>query len=365
MQNALNFDEFFNGLVHEEALRRAAAQLQACRKAGLTSLSEVAVYEAEKVDRAKRAAALAEGGFAAAGYALGFPGAQASSSGPRAAASSGNAARARARETSGTPQAEDSQALSAAPVSTAHKRRASNVEGPKTPRKPPRPLDISQHDSLRHLTPKEQICCSEQRILPNSFLVMKKEIIVEYLRRNGDLTRRDARTLFKMDVNKVGKVYDLLADEGYLAAASRGWNPADGIGVPPGHSEENSLGKTDSLRALLQGANGAISPMTASIAKSLDLKVRTPAEASQQQLQQKANSKNKEEPLGINSIHRERTSSISSPLTQTPLNANPPSPGQPLPNQAPPQQQQQHHLSQSHLPNGLASPHPQINVNPQ
>lgn len=357
----MNFEDFFNGLVHEEALRRAASQLQACRKVGLTSLSEVAQYEAERVDRAKRAAALAEGGFAAAGYGLGgYPGAsQASGSGPRAGAGT---AKARGRETSGTPQAEDPTSSQAAQQpSTAHKRRASNAEGPKTPRKPPRPLDISHHDSLRHLTPKEQVCCSEQRILPNSFLVMKKEIIVEYLRRDGVLTRRDARTLFKMDVNKVGKVYDLLSEEGYLLAASKGWDPKDGIGVPPGHEDENSLGKTGALQALLKNAAGAVSPMTATTAKALDLKFKA-----QQEISAEAKNKGKEDlENGVSKVQRERTTS--SPLTQAPLNASPIK--SPVNSNKQVQRQgfqPQHQLSQSHLPNdsqeNLAS-NPNFNLN--
>ena len=48
------------------------------------------------------------------------------------------------------------------------------------------------------------------RIQPSAFLVMKKEILTEYIRRKGKMSRRETRTLFKMDVNKVGKVFDLL-----------------------------------------------------------------------------------------------------------------------------------------------------------
>jgi len=86
---------------------------------------------------------------------------------------------------------------------------------------PAKPLDLSEHPSLHLLTASEASLCSTQRILPSAYLVMKKEIIAEYVRR-GRLSRRESRTLFKMDVNKVGKVFDLIEAEGWLAPPRHG-----------------------------------------------------------------------------------------------------------------------------------------------
>lgn len=112
MQTAQDFEGFLNGLCHEEALRRAAAQLQRYRKAGITTLAEAARYDAEASERAKRAALIAEGGMAA------FP--------AGGAALSRQAVRPRARENSTAEPA--SFAEPAAPLKP-------SVDG-KIPRKP-------------------------------------------------------------------------------------------------------------------------------------------------------------------------------------------------------------------------------------
>lgn len=254
MQTAEDFDDFYNGLCFEDALRRAAAQLQMYRRAGITNLTDAGRFDEQQAERARRAAVAAEGGLAA------FPagGATQRSAAGRAAA---------ARDTSTPDRGTLSPTItSTAPVPTpaavpSKKKGAAGATGDekKPARKPPRPLDLSQNPSLRLLTRAEQELCSVVRIQPQVFMVMKKEIIIEFQRRKGKFSRRESRQLFKCDVNKVGKVYDLLESEGYLRAAATLSGEWDGIGTPPGWTAPPLSTKpaVNGARDAAPSANGA------------------------------------------------------------------------------------------------------------
>lgn len=222
MQTPIDFEDFYNGLCYEDALRRAAAQLQMYRRAGITNLTDAAKFDSEQAERARKALVAAEGGLAAfpLGGAL-----------PRSA--SGRNARDVSAAALGV---EDADSGTATPTIFKANKKGGN-DDKKPSRKPPKPLDLSQHPSLNLLTRAEQELCSVVRIQPQVFMIMKKDIIVEYVRRKGRFTRRESRVLFKCDVNKVGKVYDLLESEGYLQEAARLGNGWDGNGVPPGWVE--------------------------------------------------------------------------------------------------------------------------------
>lgn len=269
MQTALDYEDFLNGLCYEEALRKAAAQLQHYRKMGILTLDDASSYEREKADRARRAAELAAGGLAA------FPASGAAATPISASARPRiDAARARQRETSTpTPMEETlaAQQAAASATSTASatatvngkdskkdkdakadkdgktdkdgkgKKGGSNGEEPKTPRKPPQPLNLAKAPSLNLLTPAEVQLCSALRILPQPFLLIKSTLIAEFIARGGKLTRRECRTLVKIDVNKLGKVWDFFNEMGYFdAAREAGWT--GGIGSPP-RSKEREVKK--------------------------------------------------------------------------------------------------------------------------
>lgn len=269
MQTALDYEDFLNGLCYEEALRKAAAQLQHYRKMGILTLDDASTYEREKAERARKAAELAAGGLAAfpASGAAATP--VAASARPRI-----DAARARQRDTSTpTPMEETLAAQAAATASAATSASAANgkeskkdkdakdkdakadKEGkgkkgssgdePKTPRKPPQPLNLAKAPSLNLLTPAEAQLCSALRILPQPFLLIKSTLIAEFIARGGKLTRRECRTLVKIDVNKLGKVWDFFNEMGYFdAAREAGWT--GGIGSPP-RSKDKQVKKPDWL----------------------------------------------------------------------------------------------------------------------
>lgn len=55
--------------------------------------------------------------------------------------------------------------------------------------------------------------------MPKPYLAMKETLVREYARRGGQLRRREARDLLKIDVNKTSRVWDFLHQAGFLKAA--------------------------------------------------------------------------------------------------------------------------------------------------
>lgn len=78
------------------------------------------------------------------------------------------------------------------------------------------PLNLANSPSLHLLTPEEQTLCSQLRILPKPYLVIKETLVREYARRGGKLRRREARDLVKLDVNKTSRVWDFLVQAGFM-----------------------------------------------------------------------------------------------------------------------------------------------------
>jgi transcriptional adapter 2-alpha len=82
-------------------------------------------------------------------------------------------------------------------------------------RKPSVPLDIVGLPGYDKLTTKEQIICSNVRLVPESYLDFKNSLMVE-CRKVGYLRLAQARSMIKIDVNKTRKIYDFLVEEGLV-----------------------------------------------------------------------------------------------------------------------------------------------------
>lgn len=87
---------------------------------------------------------------------------------------------------------------------------------PKQPRKPANPLNISNAADFHLLSPAEQTLCSQLRILPKSYLVIKETLFRELLRTGGTLRKRQARELIKIDVNKTARIFEFFQQQGWL-----------------------------------------------------------------------------------------------------------------------------------------------------
>lgn len=84
------------------------------------------------------------------------------------------------------------------------------------------PLNLANSPSLHLLTPEEQTLCSQLRILPKPYLVIKETLIREYARRGGKLRRRETRDLVKIDVNKTSRIWDFLVQAGFMRVGNVG-----------------------------------------------------------------------------------------------------------------------------------------------
>lgn len=116
---------------------------------------------------------------------------------------------------------------------------------PKQPRKPANPLNISNAADLHLLSPSEQTLCSQLRILPKSYLVIKETLFRELLRTGGTLRKRQARELIKIDVNKTARIFEFFQQQGWLRWPGVAQQHLDKtakdkiLGVPNGLGKEN------------------------------------------------------------------------------------------------------------------------------
>ncbi|KAF8971113.1 hypothetical protein BDZ97DRAFT_1787766 [Flammula alnicola] len=190
LQTAEDYEAFSTDMLCEALLRKRIQELQQYRRLGLSTSADIEKYEADLAKRTQvKVAPLRD--YASDRLQYRSTGRQ--SSGPDARRSSlvpfGDSEERRSRES--TPRWELLQ----------------------EPLQSQPSVDLS---SLHLLTPAEQTLCSQLRILPKPYLVIKETLVREYARRGGKLRRREARDLVKIDVNKTSRVWDFLVQSGYL-----------------------------------------------------------------------------------------------------------------------------------------------------
>ncbi|EJF65013.1 hypothetical protein DICSQDRAFT_124344 [Dichomitus squalens LYAD-421 SS1] len=202
LQTADDFEHFQADILYEHMLRKRIQELQHYRRMGLRTPADIEKYEADLVKRTHPPdKANAKANMAARDYysERRLAGGRASSGpDPRRIGVDGDL------EREATP-----------------KLSASGVSGTGPPaRKMPAPLNLANSPALHLLTPEEQTLCSQLRILPKPYLVIKETLVREYARRGGKLRRREARDLVKIDVNKTSRVWDFLVQAGFLKVGS-------------------------------------------------------------------------------------------------------------------------------------------------
>ncbi|XP_032678365.1 transcriptional adapter 2-alpha-like isoform X2 [Odontomachus brunneus] len=89
------------------------------------------------------------------------------------------------------------------------------IPGTSLQRKVAPPLSIKSLPGYEKLTFDERELCSVARIVPSSYIDFKHLLIAEN-KKSGSLKLAQARALLKIDVNKTRKIYDFLAEEGYI-----------------------------------------------------------------------------------------------------------------------------------------------------
>lgn len=194
LQTAEDYESFSTDILYEAMLRKKIQDLQQYRRLGLLTAADIEKYVNDVAKRTQI------------------------KSNPREYYATEKQNRAGGRQSSGPDRS------SLAPFDSegrkSHDREvtprlADVVSAPANARKRA-PLNLANSPSLHLLTPVEQTLCSQLRILPKPYLVVKETLVREYARRGGKLRRREARDLVKIDVNKTSRVWDFLAQAGFL-----------------------------------------------------------------------------------------------------------------------------------------------------
>ncbi|PPQ95335.1 hypothetical protein CVT26_008180 [Gymnopilus dilepis] len=197
LQTAEDYEAFASDMLYEALLRKRIQELQSYRRLGLSTAADIEKYELDLSKRTQSAKVAPLREYPAPNRSAG-------------------------RQSSG-PDPRRSSLVSFADSDDRKSRESTPRLGPVpgsstggSARRPPQPLNLANSPSLHLLTPAEQTLCSQLRILPKPYLVIKETLIREYARRGGKLRRREARDLVKIDVNKTSRVWDFLVQSGYL-----------------------------------------------------------------------------------------------------------------------------------------------------
>ncbi|KAH7889050.1 hypothetical protein F5I97DRAFT_1803806 [Phlebopus sp. FC_14] len=201
LQSAEDYEVFAADILYEAMLRKRIQELQHYRRMGLTTTADIDRYESDMQAKAN----LSRDYYASERLS------QLRTTGGRE--SEGR----KSHERESTPKLASGA--------------GAGVTGTGPPaRRAPAPLNLANSPSLHLLSPSEQTLCSQLRILPKPYLIIKETLVREYARRGGKLRRREARDLVKIDVNKTSRVWDFLVQAGFLKITP---DPQPSVAPPP------------------------------------------------------------------------------------------------------------------------------------
>ncbi|KIJ60052.1 hypothetical protein HYDPIDRAFT_99508 [Hydnomerulius pinastri MD-312] len=189
LQTAEDYEVFAADILYEAMLRKRIQELQHYRRMGLTTSADIDKYEMDSIKRIQAKANMSRDYYSSERLNQ-----------LRAGGSGRESEGRKSHERDTTPKLAGASATGTGPPA----RRA------------PAPLNLANSPSLHLLTPAEQTLCSQLRILPKPYLIIKETLVREYARRGGKLRRREARDLVKIDVNKTSRVWDFLVQAGFL-----------------------------------------------------------------------------------------------------------------------------------------------------
>jgi len=174
-------DGFITGLLAEKQLRRRIEELKKYRKFGIHTLSEAQEFDEEREEKKRRD----EHG--------------------------------RKRDTSGYLYQDRSGIRSNRLLtkSWGDKSLAEKQQAKPKLRKQGTPLDISNSSGFELLSEKEKELCSNLRLYPSQYMVIKETLLRESLRQ-GFLKKAIARQLIKIDVNKTSRIFDFFESNGWI-----------------------------------------------------------------------------------------------------------------------------------------------------
>ncbi|KAJ1734363.1 Transcriptional adapter ada2 [Coemansia biformis] len=179
MQTRDDFDEFAAGLLNEQRLRQRIGQLQEWRRNGITTLGEGAQFEDERSQRPSR----------------------------RATTQRDSAHLLERLQRIAAARAVRESILAAASGPAQQKQPGG--------RKLASPLDIASAEGVELLAESERELCSRLRVFPRPYLRVKEVLLAEYARA-GQLGRRSACGLVKMDERRTRRLYEFFVRSGWI-----------------------------------------------------------------------------------------------------------------------------------------------------
>ncbi|KAG5518836.1 hypothetical protein PMAC_002366 [Pneumocystis sp. 'macacae'] len=182
LQNASDYNAFSKGLLNELKIRKKISELQKWRQNGFTTLEEGQKYERDKIQK------------------------QLAMRNSISLITSDRTISRHAKNSLKLPQTISSD------ESTSNQTKDSNSK----PLKKQTTFSLSTSSGLHLLTPSEQTLCTQLRILPKPYLVIKETIFRKLIKTGDRLRKKKARELIKIDVNKTSKILDFMINQGWV-----------------------------------------------------------------------------------------------------------------------------------------------------
>jgi transcriptional adapter 2-alpha len=230
MQNHDDFEEFCKGLIDELNLRQAIAQLQEWRQMKIGDLRSGEKYEQEKVQRAQKAqpmGSLDRERFASSQRSKPIATAE-TPSGAALLVAPELPIRLQQPFASSTPGA------SPRPLPNGNGHANSNGTLTPTSLKQPKlssqtPLngvipfpatsDAPAPQDAHLLTKEENELCRVLRLQPKPYLVIKEQLMKEALKGNGQMKKKVAKEICRLESQKGGRIFDFFVSAGWIGKA--------------------------------------------------------------------------------------------------------------------------------------------------
>lgn len=222
MMNHTDFEHFTAGIEYEHDLRQAIAQLQEWRRVRIPDLKSGEKYEAEKAQRAARAAAQSVDRFSSSLGRTNKPSAQEPPS--QASQLLGVELPPKPQTGTGLQTPPDSASPTMNGTNGTKPAKANGVPEPQ-PRfqlqaldKVPRlGLNADNSPDMHLLSENERDVCEKLRLSSKAYMVMKEAVMREALKNGGNLKRKNVKEICRIDTTKAGKLFDFFVWSGWVA----------------------------------------------------------------------------------------------------------------------------------------------------
>lgn len=224
MMNHDDFEEFNKGLIDELNLRQAISQLQDWREKKITDLRGGEKYEQDKAVRAQKAqpmGSLDRERFASSQRAKPAPIIETPSGAALLVAPELPIRLLQSDNPPSTPPSRADKALT-----------NGHVNGTLTPQSlsqrekfaiqplsgvTPLPMSPENAADMHLLTPEEVELCEKTRINPKPYLAMKEAVMKEALKGNGQMKKKQAKEICKVEPQKGGRIFDFFVNSGWIS----------------------------------------------------------------------------------------------------------------------------------------------------